>query len=174
MSENAQRSGFLHSARAFHARRFAGMEGSSGRVGTWLGIARGPILYEGSGNGASYAATSSGEIVRPSILPMIIIPTGRSWVSHVHFCQWAKAISGRLESGLERAAITSGSVGVGLFCRKSITASIRSWAMGPGVGKPVFASTILEKRSGFSATRRRPISRPHLARRRSLPGFHSA
>ena len=25
----------------------------SGKVGTWLGIALGPILYEGSGNGAS-------------------------------------------------------------------------------------------------------------------------
>ena len=36
-----------------HALTFAGIDGSSGRVGTWLGIARGPILNDGSGNGAS-------------------------------------------------------------------------------------------------------------------------
>ncbi len=52
-SLKAQSSGRSSPRSTSQAARFAGVAGSSGRVGTIVGIARGPALYVSSGNGAS-------------------------------------------------------------------------------------------------------------------------
>jgi hypothetical protein len=98
--------------------------------------------------------------VRPSTLPAITSETGGSSVSQVHFCQWAKVSSGCDGSGLPIAAIISCIVGVGFDSRNSRTAAIRCSGTSVGAGRPVFAATTRAKRSGFSATMRRPINPP--------------
>ena len=52
-SENAIKAGIDSCVSVAHARRFASLAGSSGRIGTSPGIARGPAWYSGPGNGAS-------------------------------------------------------------------------------------------------------------------------
>ena len=52
-SEKAVRSGLSHRSSTCHAARLAPAAGSSGLVGTSVGKARAPALYESSGNGAS-------------------------------------------------------------------------------------------------------------------------
>ncbi len=63
-SLKAVRNGRSHSPSAAQASRLAGAAGSSGRVGTRVGIARTPTLLSSVGNGASYAARTSSVVPR--------------------------------------------------------------------------------------------------------------
>ena len=58
-SLKATRNGLSQRASTSHAARLAGAAGSSGRVGTSVGIALGAALKDSSGKGASYAARSA-------------------------------------------------------------------------------------------------------------------
>ena len=58
-SLNATRNGRSQAASSRDAARFASVAGSSGAVGTRVGIARGPARNRSSGNGAAYAASTS-------------------------------------------------------------------------------------------------------------------
>ena len=94
-SENAVRNGFFHCSSWTQAARFAADAGSSGAVGTSVGNWRAPALYESSGNGASYAAITSG--ARSEVVPMFTIwPTAKSGTSCENRCQLRKASPGGL------------------------------------------------------------------------------
>ena len=92
-SLNAQRNGFVHWWKTSHAARFGPDAGSSGLVGTSIGNWRAPSLYESSGNGASYAAITSGarSLRQP---PFTILPTSKFGVSCENFCQARNASPG--------------------------------------------------------------------------------
>ena len=105
LSANVHKNGLSNCSKNSQAKRCCSRDGDVGSVGTWLGIARGPILKLGSGKGASYAfaiSVGKGDAIPAlwsknftalttfdgcSIVMDIMKPIGRSSDSQQNFCQ---------------------------------------------------------------------------------------